>query len=163
MPDPAAALALTEHLPERHLQAGEVLFAEHDLDHAAIAMLVEGRLTLALDGLRLPDVTVPGSFLGEVGSLLGVARVADVVAAQPSTVRIIGNPQAFFETHPSLALELARQLAGRLHRLLAYVSDVREQFADDSGHLAMVDSVLARLASRPAVEIDGGSDRAPDY
>jgi hypothetical protein len=60
-------------------------------------------------------------------------------------------------------LELARQLAGRVHRLLAYLGDVRSQYADADGHLTLIDSVLGRLASRPHVEIEPGSDRSPDY
>ena len=50
-----------------------------------------------------------------------------------------------------------------VHRLTPYLEDVRTQFGDSEGHLTMVDTVLSRLAGRPAVEIDGGSDRAPDY
>ena len=162
-PDRLPALVLTDGLPERRLAAGEPLFEQHDSDHTAVAVLVEGCLRVEIDGSRLPDITIPGSFVGEVGALLGIARTADVVATAPTTVRIIGDPAAFFGSHPSLALELARQLAGRLHRLTAYLGDVRRQFADSDGHLTMVDTVLGRLAGRPAVEIDGGSDRSPDY
>ena len=78
-------------------------------------------------------------------------------------MRIIGDPDAFFASHPEIGLELARQLAGRLHRLLAYLGDVRAQYADAEGHVTMIDAVLGRLASRPPVEIEPGSDRAPDY
>ncbi len=158
-----AVLTLTDGLPERHLEPGETLFRQGEPDHASVAVLVSGSLRVEVDGGRLPDVAVPGSFVGEVGSLLDVPRTADVVAAAPTTVRLIGDPRAFFESHPSLALELARQLAGRLHRLTAYLDDVRTQFADSEGHLTMVDAVLSRLASRPVVEIEGGSDRSPDY
>ncbi len=157
------ALALTADLPERRLEAGQRLFEQHDADHSVVAILVDGSLRVEVDGGRLPDITIPGSFVGEVGALLGIAWTADVIAREATTVRIIGDPRAFFESHPSLALELARQLAGRLHRLTSYLGDVRTQFAGSEGHLTMVDSVLDRLASRPAVEIDGGSDRSPDY
>ena len=77
-------------------------------------------------------------------------------------MRVVGDPETFFAEHPQLSLELARQLAGRLHRLTAYLGNVRAQYADAGGHLEMVDAILGRLASRPPVEIDGGSDRAPD-
>ena len=157
------ALALTDALPGRRLEEGELLFEQGGSDHDTVVVLVEGSLRVELDGGRLPDITVPGSFVGEIGALLGIDRTASVIADEASTVRIIGDPQAFFDSHPPLALELARQLAGRLHRLTEYLSDVRRQFADADGHLAMVDSVLSRLASRPPVEIEGGSDRSPDY
>lgn len=158
-----AALALTAGLPERHLDAGDVLFDPASPDRSSVAVLVEGVLRIDVEGGRLADVTVPGSFVGEIGALLGRARTAVVSAAGPTTVRMIGDPEAFFASHPALALELARQLAGRLHRLTAYLADVRRQFAGSADHVAMADAVLSRLASRPAIEIDGGSDRAPDY
>ncbi len=156
-------LELTDGLPERHLAMGEVLFAEGAAEHTVVAVLVAGRLQVEIEGHRIPDVALAGSFVGEVGALLAIPRTATVTAAEPSTVRVVGDPQAFFGSHPAVALELARQLAGRLHRLTSYLGDVRAQYSDAGGHLAMVDSILARLASRPPVTIDPGSDRAPDY
>ena len=156
-------LSLTDDVPERQLAAGAYVYEEGTADHSTVTVLVEGRLTVDIDGTRMPDVTVPGSFVGEVGALLGIARTATVVAVEPSTVRVVGDPETFFAEHPQLSLELARQLAGRLHRLTSYLGDVRAQYADAGGHLEMVDAILGRLASRPPVEIDGGSDRAPDY
>jgi CRP-like cAMP-binding protein len=156
-------LAITAGMPERRLAPGEVLFHEGARGDAVVAVLVEGVLGLEAHGASLPELAAPGSFVGEMGALLGTARSATVVARAPTTVRIIGDPNAFFATHPALALELARQLAGRLHRLVAYLGDLRSQYADHDGHLGMVDSVLARLASRPPVDIEPGSDRSPDY
>ncbi|MET0143606.1 MAG: Crp/Fnr family transcriptional regulator [Ilumatobacteraceae bacterium] len=154
---------LTEGLPEQSLAVGERLYEEGTAQSATVAVLVAGRLEIESEGNRLPDVTLPGSFVGEVGALLAIARTATVTASEPSTVRIVGDPQTFFESHPALSLELARQLAGRLYRLTSYLADVRTQYADAGGHLAMVDAVLSRLATRPPIQIDGGSDRSPDY
>lgn len=156
-------LATVEDMPIRRLDAGEVLFGEGDESLVAVAVLVDGSLSVDLDGVRLSEVTVPGSFVGEIGALLGTARTATVTALEASTVRVIGDPDAFFASHPQVGVELARQLAGRLHRLLAYLGDIRAQYSDAEGHLTMVDSVLGRLASRPPVEIEPGSDRSPDY
>ena len=156
-------LALTDHLPEVTLAPGEPLYEEGASEHSTMAVLVSGRLGIDAGGRRLPDIVVPGSFIGEVGALLGVARTVTVAAAEPSVVRIVGDPSALFGADPALALELARQLAARLSRLTAYLSDLRTQYSDAEGHLEMVDAVLGRIAGRSAVEIDGGSDRSPDY
>ena len=153
---------LTDDLPERRLDAGQQLFEQHDADHSIVAVLVDGALRVEIDGSRFPDITIPGSFVGEVGALLDIPRTATVVAARRRPCGSSATPQTFFGSHPSLALELARQLAGRLHRLTSYLEDVRTQFAGSEGHLTMVDSVLNRLAA-PPVDIQGGSDRAPDY
>jgi CRP-like cAMP-binding protein len=156
-------LVVTAGMPERRLAAGDVLFGQGEGDARSVAVLVEGSLRVDLDGAHLSDVTVPGGFVGEIAALLGTTRTADVTARSDSTVRIIGDPDAFFASHPEIGLELARQLAGRLHRLLAYLGDVRTQYADAEGHVTMIDAVLGRLASRPPVEIEPGSDRSPDY
>jgi CRP-like cAMP-binding protein len=158
----AGVLEVTAGMPERRLEADEVLFAQGE-DTTSVAVLLDGCLRVELDGAHLSDVTVPGAFVGEIAALLDTGRTAEVVATESSTVRLIGDPDAFFASHPEIGLELARQLAGRVHRLLAYLGDVRSQYADADGHLTLIDSVLGRLASRPHVEIEPGSDRSPDY
>lgn len=163
MDGPADVLALTAGVPERVLPAGEVLFGQGAGADRSVAVLVEGELRVELDGIELAEITVPGAFVGEIGALLGSARTATVVASAPSVVRVIGDPDAFFRDDPRLGLELARQLAGRLHRLLAYLGDLRSQYGDADGHLGVLDSVLGRIAARPPVDIEPGSDRAADY
>lgn len=155
-------VALTDGMPERAVPAGASVFQ----DGAAatpVLVLVAGRLRVLQGGAEIALIDQPGAFVGEIGALLGTARTAEVVAADDSVVRTIGQPEALFAAQPQLALELARQLAGRLHRLVAYLGDVREQYADRDDHLGMLDVVLARLSSRPPVDIEPGSDRSPDY
>lgn len=160
---PVDVLAVTAEVAERRLEPDEVLFGQGDRSGTDVAVLVRGVLAVELDGSLLTEITTPGAFVGEIGALLGSARTATVVAREPSTVRLIGDPESLLATHPDLALELARQLAGRLQRLLAYLADIRTQYADADGHLALVDSVLSRLATRSPVDIEPGSDRSPDY
>lgn len=150
-------------MPERELAAGEVLFGQGDDGEGSVAVLVAGALRIELGDMHLADITAPGGFAGEMAALLGTERSATVRAVTPSTVRVVGDPDAFFASHPEVGVELARQLATRLQRLLAYLGDLRVQYADAEGHLNLIDSVLGRLAARPPVEIEPGSDRAPDY
>ena len=163
MREPVDVLRLTTQFEERRLEPGEVLFDQGDTAPTVVGVLVSGVLVVKLGGSVLTEINAPGAFVGEIGALLGSARSATVVAKEPSAVRLIGDPETFLDAHPELVLELARQLAGRLQRLLAYLGDIRSQYADADGHLAMVDSVLSRLASRPPVDIEPGSDRSPDY
>ena len=163
MSSPSDVLALTRDLPERRLDVGEVLFGKGGAGHDEVAVLLEGGLRVELDDIQLAQLSIPGTFVGEIGALLGTARSATVVAAEPSTVRLIGDPEAFFASHPEIALELARQLAGRLHRLLAYLADLRGQYTGAEDQLTVIDSVLGQLAARPPVVIEPGSDRSPDY
>lgn len=155
-------LALTGGMPERAVPAGASVFQD-GAGTIPVLVLVAGRLRVLQGGAEIALIDRPGAFVGEIGALLGTARTAEVVAAEDSVVRSIGEPDAVFAAHPDLALELARQLAGRLHRLVAYLGDVREQYADRDDHLGMLDVVLARLSSRAPVDIEPGSDRSPDY
>jgi sulfate permease, SulP family len=155
-------LTLTADMPVRRLLPGDVLFDRGE-GGTSIAVLIDGELHVELDGARLSEITTPGAIVGEIAALLGTARTATVVARTDSTVRVVGEPDVLFADHPEIALEMARQLAGRLQRLLAYLGDLREQYAEADGHLSVFDAVLGRLASRPPVEIEPGSDRSPDY
>src|SRR5689334_2778767 len=137
---PTRALELTAGMPEERLEVGDELFG-HELTHSSVAVLVTGRLLVQAGGSEIAQLDVPGAFVGEIGALLGVQRSAQVTALEPSVVRMIGDPLTFFQEHPELSLELARQLAGRLHRLVAYLADVRAQYADRDDHLAMVDAL----------------------
>src|SRR6478672_3643135 len=116
-----SVLDATAGMPERRLEAGERLFALGDGEDHTVAVLVDGVVSVDLGATHLHDVDAPGTFLGEIGALLGIARTADVSARTPALIRVIGDPETFFETHPEVGLELSRQLAGRIQRLTSYL------------------------------------------
>jgi len=155
------ALILTQGLPERTLAAGDTLFVEGEVS-SSVVVLVDGELVIETGGVVVSTHTTPGSFVGETGALLDQRRSATVTAAMPTVVREIGDPDEFFAAHPQLGLEVARQLAGRLHRLTAYVADVQRQFADRDDHLGIFAEVLGHIVVQAPVDIEPGSDRAPD-
>jgi len=155
-------LALTADLPTRTLDAGETLFVEGS-ESSIVVVLVEGELLVEAMGDAIHRHTTPGAFVGETGALLGQPRNATVTATRTTVVREIGHPLEFFVEHPRLGLEVARQLAGRLDRLNAYIADVQRQVGGNDGHLGMFGELLNRIAARPPVHIEPGSDRSPDY
>ena len=155
-------LTLTADLPTRTLVAGETLFVEGS-ESSIVVILVDGELLVEAGGEGLHRYTTPGAFIGETGALLEQPRNATVTAARTTVVREIGHPFEFFLEHPRLGLEVARQLAGRLDRLNAYIVDVQRQVGDQDGHMGMFGELLNRIASRPPVHIEPGSDRSPDY
>jgi CRP/FNR family cyclic AMP-dependent transcriptional regulator len=159
---PTDVLALTSSHPDRTLAAGDVLFSEGD-DSTNLIVLVEGELVIEAAGIPLHRDTAPGTFVGEVGALLLQPRSATITAAAPTVVRDIGDAAGAFARHPELGIALARQLAARVHRLVAYVTDVQRQFGEHDSHLGMFPELLHRIAHLPPVEIEPGSDRAPDY
>jgi CRP-like cAMP-binding protein len=128
---PHDALTLTEGLPERALAAGDTLFTEGDLS-SSVVVLVAGELVVEGAGLVIDRHTRPGTFVGETGALLGQPRGATVTAALPTVIREIGDPDDFFAKYPKLGLEVARQLARRVHRLNGFVAAVQCEFGSGS-------------------------------
>ncbi len=159
---PIDVLQLSDGLPERSLEPGEVLYAQGE-PSSDVVILIEGRLQITAGDVVIDSLAAPGTFVGEIGALLGQPRDATVTATAPTRVRVVGDPAGFVADYPELGLEIARQLAGRVHRLTAYIGDVQRQFADRDDHLGMFAEVLGRLSSRPSVDIEPGSDRSPDY
>jgi CRP-like cAMP-binding protein len=155
-------LALTEGLPTRTLATDDLLFAEGEAS-STVVVLVDGDLVIDTGGVVVNRLTAPGSFVGEIGALLGQQRSATVIAKAPTVIREIGDPREFFATYPHLGLEMARQLAGRLFRLTAYIADVQHQLGDRDDHMGMFGELLSRIATRAPIDIEPGSDRSPDY
>ena len=69
----------------------------------------------------------------------------------------------YYYTGTGNSLWVARQLAGRLDRLMRYTADVQAQIGHHDDHLGLFGELLHRIAHRPAVPLDPGSDRSPDY
>ena len=155
-------LTLTDGLPERSLAAGDVLFSQGD-PSSLVMVLVSGKLEVDQGGVVVVVHETPGSFVGEVGALLRQPHSSTVTALVPTIVREIGHPEEFFEAHAQLSLEMAGQLAGRLHRLTAYIADVQRQVGDHDNHLGMFGDLLHRIAAHQPIDIEPGSDRSPDY
>lgn len=108
--------ALAEALrPEDHA-AGDVIFREGD-EADALYLVDEGRVEVRRQEETLA-VLGPGSFVGELGLLLGTSRSADLVAATGARLWRLRRVEvdALLEAHPVIAMELSRELARRLVR-----------------------------------------------
>lgn len=157
-------LALCHGLPSRTLEVGEVLLTEGGHDEA-MYVLVSGRVEVRKGPVTVTSVSEPGAFLGEMSALLGTPTSANVVAVEPTEVRVVADAATAVADDPQLTLAIARLLARRLQAVTSYLGDLKRQYADTDGHLSMMDTVLSELsAMRPRV-IEGGSERddVPDY
>jgi hypothetical protein len=72
------------------------------------------------------------------------------------------EPLEALTSDADMLLEVARGLARRLNRLNAYLSDIKAQYGHESGHLGMVDEVLAQLSFGEHAVVEPGSERDPD-
>jgi CRP/FNR family cyclic AMP-dependent transcriptional regulator len=153
-------LALSAHLPERHLAAGETVVREGEGD-GAIWVLVAGALEVRKGSVTVNAITQPGAVVGEVSVLLGRPYGATVVTTEPSVLRHAADGAALLASHPDITRLVAVGLAERLNFVTSYLADLKHQYGDAPG-LAMVDDVLREIAMRRGPPARPGSAREPD-
>jgi CRP/FNR family transcriptional regulator, cyclic AMP receptor protein len=151
-------VTLCDGLPSRTFEAGERLLTEGAAG-GTVFVLVTGRVEVRRGGVPITSVSEPGAFLGEISALLGTPTSADVEATEPTEVLVIEHAAASIAERPELTLAIARLLARRLQAVTSYLGDLRRQYADQGGHLSMMDTVLAELTSARPQEVEAGSER----
>ena len=156
-------LALTADLPTRTLVAGETLFVEGE-ESSIVVVLVDGELLVEAGGDGPPPAHDARYVRrGDRGAARATAERDRHRARAPPSFGRSGTRSSSSLEHPQLGLEVARQLAGRLDRLTAYIADVQRQVGHHDDHLGVFGELLSRIAARPPVHIEPGSDRSPDY
>lgn len=157
-------LALCHAFPERHLATGERLI--HKGERAdRIYVLKHGAFEVVRDGVDVIEISEPGSFLGEMATVLEQPASSDVVAKRASVVHVIDQASATIHQSPALIWAIAQLLARRLNGITAYLVDLRHQYADSETHLGLMDRVLTHLVQIHPKKHRLGSERAdvPDY
>ncbi|MFO7778998.1 MAG: Crp/Fnr family transcriptional regulator [Nitriliruptoraceae bacterium] len=157
-------LARCSGLPSRTFDVGEVLLAE-GAPAGTMFVLVSGRVEVRKGEVTVTSVSEPGAFLGEMSTLLDTPASAEVVAVDPTEVLVLEDAVTAVAADPQLTLAIARLLARRLQAVTSYLGDLKRQYGDLDGHLAMMDTVLSELSSMRPREIEAGSERddVPDY
>ena len=125
-------------------------------------VLAEGRLLVERDGQPIATVDQPGAVLGEISMLLGVPATATVRAVGSASVHVVDADDTSLLASAEAMGDVARLLAARLQTMVTYLADVKQQYADASGHLGMVDDVLGQLTFGTAADVEPGSERDPD-
>ncbi len=154
-------LALTEDLPMVTLGAGDVLI-EQGADPGPLYILVSGALTIEHGGVPFASVDTPGAVFGEMAAVLEQSATATARASEPSILRVAEDPIAFLTERPGAALAALRTASSRLDNLTRYLTDVKRQYAELTGHLGMVDDVLNVLVHHQPSPARTGSAREPD-
>lgn len=155
---------LLDHVSDRPLRRfadGDVLIAEGATD-TPLFVLAEGQLVVERDGQRIATVDQPGAVLGEISMLLGVAATATVRAVDGASVHVVDADDDSILADAQVMGDVARLLAARLQSMVTYLVDVKQQYADASGHLGLVDDVLGQLTFGAAADVEPGSERDPD-
>lgn len=154
-------LSLASDLPIVALDPGAVLI-EQGSRPGALYVLVEGSLEIEHGGQAFATIDAPGALFGEMSAVLDQPATATVRARTGCRLHVAADPLAFLTDRPGAALAALRTAASRLDSLTQYLSDVKRQFADMSGHLGMVDDVLNVLVHYQPTEVRSGSARDAD-
>ncbi|MBI5211373.1 MAG: MFS transporter [Elusimicrobia bacterium] len=115
---PANFLASVASLmEERHLYAGETLFAEGDAGDS-IYLICEGRVRIMAGGKEAAELG-PRDHIGEMSLLDGQPRSATAVVAQDARLLRLGGEsfRHLLVAHPGFAMALLESLAGRLREM----------------------------------------------
>lgn len=156
-----SVLNVCKGLPERHVAPGERLLEKGAVDNR-LYVLIDGELEVSDDDIQINTQSEPGAIFGEMSALLQVPHTATVKGFKASRVYVVEDASAFLESHPVIALQVARLLAHRLKGATDYLVDVKRQFDDQPGHIGMVDEVLASLLHRQEEPCEPGSKRDSD-
>jgi CRP/FNR family cyclic AMP-dependent transcriptional regulator len=148
-------------LPRTVVPAGERLIHQ-GRKLGSLFVLVEGSVTLERDDVSIAMLSEPGSIFGEMSSLLDRPATASVRATADSTFLVAKDGAAYLAERPDVTLMVARALAMRLDAVSGYMAEVKRQFADQVGHLGIVDEVMTTLMHDKLPTVQPGSARMPE-
>jgi len=150
-----------EGLPEVAFSDGQTVYAEGER-HGDLLVLVSGAVRVSAKGAEISTIDSPGALFGEMAMLLDAPATATVVSIGESRFLRAEDPFALLRLRPQIALGIAVTLARRLDLITQYLADLRNQYADRSDHLGVVDTVLESLLQKQGTSVEPGSERQPD-
>jgi CRP/FNR family cyclic AMP-dependent transcriptional regulator len=156
----ASILNLCSALPVRTFESGADLFCEGKTV-GLLYVLIEGEVEILKGDFRVTVISDPGAIFGEISVLLDIPNTATVRATRPCTAHVVEDCDLFLQSHKEIAYQLSKILAQRVHRLTAYLVDLKRQFEQQDNHLSMVDEVLETLIHDQGPSVILGSDRDP--
>lgn len=148
-------------LPLEEVEAGGVLIHE-GAPPSRMLVLVSGTVTVERDGTPFARIDFPGAIFGEMSWILDKPATATARASTEVVVHVVDDPERFFRNQPGAALAVLEMTATRLDGLTQYLVDVKNQFAGNDDHMAMIDRILSSLVHHQAPKPRPGSVRDPD-
>ena len=128
----------------------------------SLFVLVEGAVAIERDGMTVAELREPGAILGEMSVLLDRPASTTVRATVESAFLVARDGATYLVQRPDVAIEVARALATRLEALTSYLADVKHQFAEHPGHMALVHEVMKTLIHDKLPVVQSGSVRMPE-
>lgn len=157
----SSILDLCHGLPAQSFDPNAILLKEGETS-GLLYVLIDGEVEILKGDFQINLVSNPGAIFGEISVLLGIPHIATVRTVGPCRAHVIASGDAFLQSHPDIAYQLAKLLAHRLNGLTAYLVDLKDQYEHRDDHLSMVDGILETLVHQQEHSFTPGSDRDPD-
>ena len=157
----ASILDICASLPRVVIPRGSNVI-EQGKRRGSLFILVEGSVLVERDGVTLAELERAGTIFGEMSSLLDRPAATTVRTTVDSTFLMAEDGAAFLAATPDAVIEVARALAVRIEMMTSYLAEVKHQFAEQEGHLSMVDDVMKTLIHDTLPEVQPGSVRMPE-
>jgi CRP/FNR family cyclic AMP-dependent transcriptional regulator len=141
---PREVLERVGGFPLRVFEPGEVVISAAGAA-GELLFLSKGTVEVAIEDVVIVRVSEPGSVFGEIALLLDQPHTAAVTAVQPSSFRVVDDPQAFFEAEPQVAIYIAQILARRLNAVNHLLVDARRRIAQTDEPAGLVMDALRRM------------------
>ncbi|MGH8582880.1 MAG: Crp/Fnr family transcriptional regulator, partial [Gammaproteobacteria bacterium] len=142
-------------LPVRTFEPGEVILRDGERT-GLLYILVSGRVEVVKGETGINTVSEPGAFFGEMSVLLDTPHTATVRTLERSVFHVAEDPLGFLHSSPTIAMELSRILARKLHYVTSYLVDLKRQFEDSGDHLAIVGEVIESLVHHQEPRVSPG-------
>jgi CRP/FNR family transcriptional regulator, cyclic AMP receptor protein len=153
-------LALCGDLPQQPWRPNEVIIEAGQMA-SRIYVLCSGSVTVERDGTTFARIDTPGAVFGEMSVVLGQPATATVRASSETKCHVIDDPKSFLTQRPGAALAILSMTASRLDGITRYLVDVKQQLADEDGHLGMLGQIVDTLVHHHA-PARPGSVRDPE-
>jgi CRP-like cAMP-binding protein len=110
--------------------------------------LQRGAVIVTKADVEIARIAEPGAVFGEMSYLLQKPATATVSALQEVALHVAEEPGSYLLENPDVLIYVAGIMARRLEAVNRYLVDLKNQYADRSDHLGMVDEVLENLMAR---------------
>ena len=146
---------------QKQFSAGELLLREGERS-GQLYVLIDGQIEVVKGETVVASIAEPGAIFGEMSILLQENHSANVRAAAPTTAYVLNDAASFLSDRPQLVFLIAQLLARRLSMATTYLADIKQQYAGQGNHLAMVADLLQSMINLPPPETSPGSDLQSD-
>jgi CRP-like cAMP-binding protein/uncharacterized protein (DUF2225 family) len=110
---------------EKEFERGVYLFKQGD-DSKDMYILIDGKISVRIDGMEVALIEEEGSYFGEMSALLGVPRTASIKTMTICKFICVSHEKmdSFLASSPKVSLKLTRIMADRLKNTTAELGEI---------------------------------------